>query len=66
LGKEEMERKMRGVISEVEKEISGTREKRGGWWYKERKEKKREVRRKLREWWREGGERIDYRKIKKE
>jgi len=34
---------------EVKKELSGTNEKRGGWWDKECKEKKREVRRKLRE-----------------
>jgi len=55
LGKEEMERKMRGVICEVEKEISGTKEKRGGWWDKECKGKKREVRKELREWRKRGG-----------
>jgi len=63
---EKMERRIKNMIEEVEKEVGGEKQERRGWWDEECRNKKEEVRRELRKWRKRGGDEEDYKKGKKE
>jgi len=52
---EELEKRMRKEIEDIEEKIGKGEDNKRGWWDGECKERKKEVRKELREWRRRGG-----------